>query len=54
MEELQRKQVRLNGNFNGRLLADVLAEDLMEVAGTELVAALIVLEGGAVIGQKIT
>jgi len=39
MEELQRKQVRLNGNFNGRLLADVLAEDLMEVAGTELIAA---------------
>ena len=31
MEELRKNQVRLNGNFNGKLLADVLAEDLMEV-----------------------
>lgn len=39
MEELRRNQVKLNGNFNGRLLADVLAEDLMEVDGEELLAA---------------
>lgn len=39
MEELRRNQVRIHGNFNGRLLADVLAEDLMEVTGAELLAA---------------
>lgn len=39
MEELRRQQVRLHGNFNGRLLADVLAEDLMEVTETEPLAA---------------
>ena len=39
MEELRKNQVRLNGNFCGRLLADVLAEDLMEVAETEVLAA---------------
>lgn len=39
MEELRKNQVRLNGNFCGRLLADVLAEDLMEVAETEALAA---------------
>lgn len=32
IEELRQKQVRLNGNFNGRLLADILTEDLMEAA----------------------
>lgn len=39
MDELRKNQVRLNGNFNGRFLADVLAEDLMEVAETEFLAA---------------
>lgn len=39
MEELRKNKVRLNGNFNGRLLADVLAEDLMEVAETGSLAA---------------
>lgn len=32
MDELRINQVRLNGIFDGRLLADVLAEDLMEAA----------------------
>lgn len=31
MEELRKNKVHINGNFQGRLLADVLAEDLMEV-----------------------
>lgn len=31
MEELRKNEVRLYGNFNGRLLADVLTEDLMEI-----------------------
>lgn len=39
MEDLRTKQVRLNGNFNSRLLADVLAKDLMEVAETDPLAA---------------
>lgn len=32
ISELRKNQVRVNGNFNGRLLADILTEDLMEAA----------------------
>lgn len=39
MEDLRKNKVRINGNFNGRLLADILAEDLMEVTETEALAA---------------
>lgn len=39
MEELRKNKVRLNGNFQGRLLADVLAEDLMEAEAVEALAA---------------
>jgi len=39
MEELRKNKVRLNGNFQGKLLADVLAEDLMEVEVVEALAA---------------
>ncbi len=31
MEELREKEVRVHGNFNGKLLADLLQEDLMEI-----------------------
>lgn len=30
LRELREKQVRVNGNFNGKLLADILEEDLLE------------------------
>ena len=36
MDELRKNNVKLNGNFNGRLLADIMAEDLMEVGGADL------------------
>lgn len=33
--ELREKEVRVNGNFNGRLLADILEEDLLEIGDVE-------------------
>lgn len=39
IDELREKQVRVHGNFNGELLADLLEEDLMEVREEELLAA---------------
>lgn len=39
MEDLRKNQVRVHGNFQGKLLADLLAEDLMEVAAEDVLAA---------------
>lgn len=39
MEDLRKNEVRVHGNFGGKLLADLLAEDLMEVAAEEVLAA---------------
>lgn len=39
LQELREKQVRVNGNFNGRLLADILEEDLLETGDVEEAAA---------------
>ena len=36
---LREKQIKIHGNFNGKLLADLLEEDLMEVREEELIAA---------------
>ena len=38
MEELREKKVRVHGNFNGKLLADLLQEDLMEIPEDEKAA----------------
>lgn len=39
IDELREKQIKIHGNFNGKLLADLLEEDLMEVREEELIAA---------------
>ena len=39
IDELREKQIKIHGNFNGKLLADLLEEDLMEVGEEELIAA---------------
>ena len=41
MEELREKKVRVHGNFNGKLLADLLQEDLMEIQVEEDAAQII-------------